>query len=215
MKLSLKFLQEKSACYDGLKWYTENGKINTVEKCVTALIADTDCSEHLNYANWLLSNTLSPDNKIRYAIFAAEQVLELFENATPGDLRPRKAIEAAKEYLKTKTAAAGDAAGAAGDAARAAWAAGYVAGAAMDAARAAWAAWAAGYVAGAAGDAARAAWAAAWAAAGAALAAGDAAWAAARAALAAGDAARAAGDAAYNQMLEKIINYGLSILEAS
>ena len=195
MKLSLKFLQEKSACYDGLKWYTENGKINTVEKCVTALIADTDCSEHLNYANWLLSNTLSPDNKIRYAIFAAEQVLELFENATPGDLRPRKAIEAAKEYLKTKTAAAGDAAGAAGDAARAAWAA--------------------GYVAGAAGDAARAAWAAAWAAAGAALAAGDAAWAAARAALAAGDAARAAGDAAYNQMLEKIINYGLSILEAS
>ena len=143
MKLSLKFLQEKSACYDGLKWYTENGKINTVEKCVTALIADTDCSEHLNYANWLLSNTLSPDNKIRYAIFAAEQVLELFENATPGDLRPRKAIEAAKEYLKTKTAAAG-------------------------------------YVAGAAGDA-----------------------------------ARAAGDAAYNQMLEKIINYGLSILEAS
>jgi hypothetical protein len=117
MKLSLKFLQEKSACYDGLKWYTENGKINTVEKCVTALIADTDCSEHLNYANWLLSNTLSPDNKIRYAIFAAEQVLELFENATPGDLRPRKAIEAAKEYLKTKTAAAGDAARAAGDAA--------------------------------------------------------------------------------------------------
>ena len=138
MKLSLKFLQEKSACYDGLKWYTENGKINTVEKCVTALIADTDCSEHLNYANWLLSNTLSPDNKIRYAIFAAEQVLELFENATPGDLRPRKAIEAAKEYLKTKTAAAGYVAGAAGDAAgaaaRAALAAGDAAWAAGDAA---------------------------------------------------------------------------------
>jgi hypothetical protein len=198
MKLSLKFLQEKSACYDGLKWYTENGKINTVEKCVTALIADTDCSEHLNYANWLLSNTLSPDNKIRYAIFAAEQVLELFENATPGDLRPRKAIEAAKEYLKTKTAAAGDAARAAGDAAWAARAAGYVAGAAWAAARAALAAGDAARAAGAAWDAA---WAAAWAA-------WDAAWAAARAAL-------AAGDAAYNQMLEKIINYGLSILEAS
>ena len=68
--------------------------------------------------------------------------------------------------------------------------------AAAAAARAAWAA-----------DAARAAGDAAWAAAGAA---GDAAWAAAGAA---GDAAWAAGDAAYNKLLQNIIDYGAELLK--
>jgi hypothetical protein len=113
MKLSIKILQPLSPCRDGMEWYKKNGEPKTVEGCVKKLIADTRCTEHLNYANWLLSKMLMPDDKIRYAIFAAEQVLYIFEKSMPGDLRPRKAIEAARKYLKLQTPAV-CAAGAAG-----------------------------------------------------------------------------------------------------
>jgi hypothetical protein len=193
MLLSLEIIEKHSACKDGIEWYKKNKEPDTVELCVNKLLKDEKCSTRLDWSNWLLSKMLESDDKIRYAIFAAEQVLDIFEKWVPGDLRPRKAIEAVEEYLKNPTQknkdatraaraawSAMDAARAAGDAARAAWSA-------MDAARAAWSAGAAGD----AMDAARAAWSAG--------AAGDAAM----------DAARAAGAA----MLEKIIQYGLTLCQ--
>ena len=109
-----------------------------------------------------------------FACDCAEHVLPLFEKYYPGDMRPRRAIDAARDYIhgkitKEELAAAKDAAWAAARAAAkvVAWAA----------ARAA--AWAATWAA--AKDAAwTAAWDAAWAAAKAAS--WDAAWAAAKAA---------------------------------
>ncbi|MEK7180307.1 MAG: putative immunity protein [Patescibacteria group bacterium] len=88
-------------------------------------------------------------DSVALAIYAAEQVIDIYEKEYPNDDRPRKAIEAAKAYLKDPTqknmVAAGEAARAAGEAARAAG----------EAARAA--GWAAGEAARAAGEAARAA----------------------------------------------------------
>jgi len=133
-------------------------------------------------------------DSVSLAIYAARLVLGVYESAYPGDDRPRIAIEAAERWLADPSVKNQDAAGDAGDAARAAgdaaWAA---AGDAGDAARAA------GAAAGAAAWAAGAAWAAAWAAGAAGAAAGAAAWAAGAAwaaAWAAGDAARAAARAA-------------------
>ena len=103
-----------------------------------------------------------------FAADCAEHVLPLFEQQCPGDMRPRKAVEAARAYAReeiNKMALA--AARAAGDVA------------AADAARAA-------------ANAADAAWTAGNAAAWAAAAAADAAWAVARAAAAAASAARVA-----------------------
>ena len=75
---------------------------------------------------------------VKFAIYAAEQVLGIFEKKYPGDYRPRKAIEAAKRYVqtgkKTGIADAADAADAAADAADAANAAAYAADAAAYAA---------------------------------------------------------------------------------
>ena len=118
-------------------------------------------------------------DSVALAIYAAELVIDIFEKEYPHDDRPRKAIEAAKVYLKHPTkknmeAARGAASGAASEAAS--WAARAASEAASWAARAAraasgaasWAAseasvasWAAS---GAAGEAARAARAASWAA---------------------------------------------------
>ena len=70
------------------------------------------------------------EDSVKLAIFAAELVIDNYEKEYPNDDRPRKAIEAAKNWLKNPTqenqnaeataGAAGYAAGAAGYAARAA-----------------------------------------------------------------------------------------------
>jgi hypothetical protein len=84
--------------------------------------------EEMPLPAWFTEETQRRRVAVTFAILCAEAVLPIFEQARPGDDRPRQAIEAARSYLRTR-----DAARAAGDAG------------------AAWAAWAAG-AAGAAGD---------------------------------------------------------------
>jgi len=136
---------------------------------------DKQCWERMRVVeSWVWTKEMS----VRLAIYSATLVLENFEDKYPDDDRPRKAIQAARAYLKgtISESAAHAAAGAAWDAARSA------ASAAESAAHAA---------ASAAESAARAAW-------GAAHAAESAARCAARsAAESAGSAARAAESAAY------------------
>ena len=63
---------------------------------------------------WLCKKcALTKDENVLIAIKCAKTVLYLFENKYPYDKRPRKAIEAAEEYLKTHNAAAYAAANAA------------------------------------------------------------------------------------------------------
>jgi hypothetical protein len=168
------------------------------------------------WANWFIVRVLTRPQYLAYAIYAAEQVIDLYEQRYPKDDRPRRAIEAAKAVLANDTPSnrkaawvASEAASAVGLAASAvglaASAVGLAAEAACGAAEAAcgaaraavWAARAAGWAAEAAGLAAKAAGAA------------EAACGAGRAA----SAAEAAGLAAVEAMQTKILTYGLSLLE--
>jgi hypothetical protein len=85
------------------------------------------------------------EDSVKLAIYAAELVIDIFEKEYPNDDRPRKAIEAAKNYLKNPSQKNRRAAWAAARAAEAAEAAGAAWAAAMAAeyAEAAGAAWAA------------------------------------------------------------------------
>ena len=181
--ITKEWLREKGACTDGYNWFLHQRSRDEL-KVLEKLIQE----EHFEWANWLIVRRMERKQYIQYAIFAAEQVIDIYEKQIPDDKRPRLAIEAARRCLIDDS----DAAWAAGDAARAAG----------DAARAAGdAAWAAGDAAWAAGAAAwDAVWDAAWAAA----------WDAARAA--AWDAARAATRA---EMQKIILDYGISLLETS
>ena len=98
MKVSIKSLEKMSACKDGIDWYKKNNQktlLETLEKAET--------EKHLNYFNWYISRKLSHLKKVEYAIFAAEQVIDLFEIKYPNDNRPRLAIEAAKNFIKDPT----------------------------------------------------------------------------------------------------------------
>ena len=96
MKLSLEILQKHGACSEGVNWYQENGCPKTVEGTVKLLL-DGSNENKLNWSNWLIARMLSRKDKIRYAIFAAEQVIEIYEKKYPDDKRPRESIEAAKK----------------------------------------------------------------------------------------------------------------------
>ena len=152
MKITAKWLEEKSACSEGTRWFLgqkEDRPVKVIEKLMR--------ESRMDWANWLTVRLMTKEQSVQYAIFAAEQVISIYEKKYPDDKRPREAIEAAKAYLKNPSDETKKAAARAAEAAAARAAA--EAAAAWAAAAAAWAAaWAA------AAEAARAARAAAWAA---------------------------------------------------
>ena len=195
MKITKKWLKKVEVCGKGVVWFNDR-KFKSDKDVFDQLFKDNQ----YEWASWTIVQLLNKTQRIQYAVYAAEQVLHIFEEKWPKDKRPREAIKAAKEALKKNNkkarAAAGEAAREAAREARAAR-------------EAAWeAAWAAGEAArAAAGEAARAAAGEARAAREAAWAAGEAAWAAA------GEAARAAaGKAAREAMRKRIVEYGMKLV---
>ena len=181
MKITEKLLRiDYHACDSGYQWWLDKDSPHDGIPTLKKLIKE----DRNDWANWLIVRLMTHDQKVRYAIYAAEQVLSIYEKKYPADDRPRKAIQAAKNYLKNKStknkqAAAAAYAAAAADAA-------YAAAGAYDAAAAA----------------AYTAYAAAYAAAAAAAAAG------------AYDAAAAAAYAAERKKMQiKILDYGIKLLK--
>ena len=151
MEITKQWLKKHIACQEAVEWYSLQKNKDT-QAILNAIIRE---KKPLDWFNWYLSRRLPKIKRVQYAVFAARQVLRIFEDKYPDDKRPREAIEAAEKYIKNptnKNKDAADAADAAADAADAA----YAADAADAADAAAYAAYAA-YAADAAADAAYAA----------------------------------------------------------
>ena len=183
--ITLKWLQSKGACKESIEaWHkeTDHGTLATLNRLVV---------KNPKWGNWLICRLMNKKQAVQYAIFAAEQVIDIYERKYPNDKRPRNAIEAAKAYLKNPSKKTKAYAADAGYAAT--YAAGYGAGYAATYAAAA-ATYAADYAAGY----------------------DDAAAAATYAADAAGYAAGAyAAGAERRKMKAKILKYGIRLLEQS
>jgi len=204
IKITIKYLKSIDACVDGVKWW-RGLKTTDLKTILGTAIASNDPTI-IEYGNWLICRVFTHEQKVKYAVFAARQVLDIYEKKHPEDTAPRKAIEAAEKWLVTPTAdaAANAAVDASANAARAAADAAYAAAHTADASTNA------AYAVNAA-NAARAAAYAAYTAANAAYAAAN----AARAANAVYTARAAvhAADAAVKGMKIKIMTYGLTLLE--
>ena len=197
MKITKELLKQHDACTEGYEYVVRNNYIGIeYDQFISRLMTE---AKRFDWANWLIIRLMSRQQKIQYAVFAAELVLHIYEDTYPRDNRPRKAIEAAKAYLEEPSAQSKAIAAAA---------------AAYDDAAAACAAYAAAAIN--AIDAAAAYDAAAAAAAYDAAAAAYAAYAAAAYDDAAYDAAAAAAAAAYAygnaEIKTKIIDFGLELL---
>jgi len=192
--ITKEWLREQGACTEGYDWFIRQRARDEV-KVLEHLIKE----EKYDWANWLIVRRMERKQYIQYAIYAAEQVIEIYEKQYPDDKRPRQAIEAARRCLTDDSSAARAAYSAADSAASAAYsAADSAAYSAADSAAdsAASAAYSAAY------SAARAAYSAAYSAA-------SAAYSAARAAYSAAD------SAALEEMQKKILAYGISLLEGT
>ena len=135
LKITTEFLQSINACQSGKDWVEEYE-----DKDPVAVIKHLVADDKWNWANWLIVRVMDYKQYVGYAIFAAEQVIDLYEKKYPADKRPREAIEAAKKCVKNPTDKNKAAADAAADAAHAAADAAYAAHAAADAAYVAYAA---------------------------------------------------------------------------
>jgi len=56
-----------------------------------------------DWANWFIVRIMSYKDYASYAVYAAELVINIYENKYPNDKRPREAIEKAKECIKNPT----------------------------------------------------------------------------------------------------------------
>lgn len=115
MEINKEWLEEHEACDDGIDWFVNYYPNNNVE--AVELVKHL-AGHRFDWANWLISQCLTRQQRIVYAIYAAEQVIDIFEKKYPDDNRPRKAIEAAKEYIENPSKETAIATNNAADAAR-------------------------------------------------------------------------------------------------
>ena len=116
MKLTVRTLKKHGACVEAVEWL-RGQKDKSYKALFTACLAE----DHLDWGNWIIARLLHNEDKVRYAIYAASQVIGIYEAMFPDGDRPRKAIQAAKKYLENPSSENADAA----DAADAAYAAAY------------------------------------------------------------------------------------------
>ena len=95
MKLTEQWLKEKSACSEGVKWFLKQKETDAV-KVLKKLIKE----KQLLWANWTIVRVMNYKQRVQYAVFAAEQVIGIYEKKYPDDKRPRQAIEAAKKCIE-------------------------------------------------------------------------------------------------------------------
>jgi hypothetical protein len=101
MKITLEKLTEWNACKDDIKAFKAQSETDAVT-LIELMIATSDI-EKIKWANWLIVRVMDRKQRIRYAVFAAELALPIFEKKYPEDKRPRNAIEAAKKCLENDT----------------------------------------------------------------------------------------------------------------
>lgn len=117
--ITLKWLQSEGACKESLEAWQKETDHNTFATLNRLVVKNPE------WGNWLICRIMNKKQAVQYAIFAAEQVIDIYEGKYT-DKRPRNAIEAAKAYLKNPSKETkADAYAAAADA----YAAGYGAGA--------------------------------------------------------------------------------------
>ena len=95
MKISMEWLKEKRACDGGTEWFISQEETDGL-LVVKKLLKENQ----LDWANWLIARIMDRKQYLAYAIFAAEQVLDIYEKKYPDNKKPREAIEAARKVLE-------------------------------------------------------------------------------------------------------------------
>jgi hypothetical protein len=98
VRIDRQWLEKHEACVGGKNFFLSEG-ILTLHKGTLNLIK----KGRIDWANWLVTQSMSHIQKVMYAVYAAKQVLCFYEKCYPADRRPRVAIQAAARFAKNPT----------------------------------------------------------------------------------------------------------------
>jgi hypothetical protein len=96
MKITLDLLNNKCIYPECIKLIKEKNLIGLEEVDVINKLIEDDI---LGCANTLIVKILNKIDCVKYAVYAAEQVIDIYEKKYPNGKCPRKSIEAAKFYI--------------------------------------------------------------------------------------------------------------------
>ena len=88
------WVEEKRPCKEGLAFLNKQ-----TDKSAVSVINALVVAKHYSWADWALTKSFTKKQNVMFAIYAAEQVIDIFEKEYPEDKRPRAAIETAKRWL--------------------------------------------------------------------------------------------------------------------
>ena len=95
MNITKEYLESKNACQDGIDWF-----MTRPETDARALMFAAVDDGHSDYARWLMQEMITTkEQAVKIAVFAAEQVIDVFEDKQPDNGNPRKAIEATWAWI--------------------------------------------------------------------------------------------------------------------
>ena len=97
MIITKEFLTRKSACKECVKFVTDKSLIGLEAFDFINRLMELN---HFDWANWLIVRCLNYKGYVGYAVFAAEQVIDIYERKYPNDKIPRNAINAAKKCIE-------------------------------------------------------------------------------------------------------------------
>ncbi len=119
MKITIEMLSKYEApCKDGIEWFNAQKSHELTDLVENAI---KEGMGKMRYCNWGIARCMTKIQAVRYACYAARQILYIYEDESPNDYRPRRAIEAAESYAKNPTEENRNAAYTAADAAYAAY----------------------------------------------------------------------------------------------
>ena len=99
-KLTKKWLEDNDACKEAVEQWEKEGCEPDVMKVLHRCIEIKRC----DWGNWLIVRHMTYKQYVSYAVYAAEQVIDLYEKKYPDDKRLRQAIEAAKACIENPSA---------------------------------------------------------------------------------------------------------------
>ena len=95
MNITKEYLESKNASLYSIDWF-----MTRTETDARALMLAAVDDGHSDYARWLMQAMITTkEQAVKIAVFAAEQVIDVFEDKQPDDGSPGKAIEAAWAWL--------------------------------------------------------------------------------------------------------------------
>jgi len=90
-----KWLNKHDACFAGMAWFLAQPERNSL-KVLKAL----EAAESPLWFYWLATKLMTKRQIVKWAIGCAASTLHIFETQYPEDQRPRKALQAAKAWLR-------------------------------------------------------------------------------------------------------------------